>query len=49
MAQLCELYHVLPEAGGILDQDPWNVAILKAYQHSLAERREFERRRKPHK
>ncbi len=45
MAFLCETYHVLPEAGGVLDQDPVNIRILRMVADARAERQELDRQK----
>jgi hypothetical protein len=38
IAALCKEYRVLPKAGGLLDQDPYYVLVLKAYTLAINEK-----------
>jgi hypothetical protein len=35
---LCKEYRVLPHAGGLLDQDPYHVLVLRAVASAQAEK-----------
>jgi hypothetical protein len=45
IGSLCMEYHVLPGAGGLLDQDPLHVYYLQCYSAAIAERARLERER----
>lgn len=46
IAAICKEYRVLPHEGGLLDQDPYHVLMLKAYSMALGEKAERESKRK---
>jgi xanthosine utilization system XapX-like protein len=45
IGSLCMGYHVLPAAGGLLDQDPEHVMWLQMYMAAIEERVQLERSR----
>jgi hypothetical protein len=45
LAVLCSELHVLPRAGGVLDQDPYELGLLRAGLSGLNKRAERDRAR----
>lgn len=42
LTQLCRAFHVLPGPGGLLDQDPYHIRLLKAGLYGLTEKERIE-------
>jgi hypothetical protein len=42
LGQLCEIFNCLPGPGGILDQDPYLLKLVKMYLSASAERQNLE-------
>lgn len=45
LAALCESTHSLPRTGGVLDQDPYHLVLLRAGLYGLNKRKEFEQQK----